>query len=313
MIHSFGENPKKQAAAYLTRLFYPLDEDEQIEIRYKPVSGNGHMQREFAYGTNHALKIIGSLPRPGSDVYVGVAPRQENTGTKEEVHRIQCVWADLDAKDGHTYESRLEQLSGLSLEPSILVWSGGGIHAYWMFEKSESGPEALFQAEQTMARIAKALDGDAVHNRSRILRVPGTYNCKELNNPRPVEMVSLIRCNEYPLEELSEWSAELCGGWKTDTTNAPTTRFTPKDVLADQIRAGSRNSSLTSVAGSLRSRGLDRGTLFSVLLSVNEGKCSPPLPVDEVLSIAKSVFKYDAGTPNYRNSSAKRIFDEGGF
>jgi hypothetical protein len=311
MIDIFQEN-KKQAADFLEMLFYPLDDDEQIEVRYKLVSGNGHMQREFAYSVRHALRIIESLPLPRCDIYFGVAPRMENTGTKEGINRIQCLWADLDAKGGHTRQSRREQISGLSLQPSILVWSGGGFQTYWIFEESESGPHALVQAEQTMARIAKALDGDAVHDYSRILRVAGTYNCKEQNNPRPVEMVPSRRANQYSLQELSEWSVELCGGWETDTPTAPITRSVQKDVLAYPVRDGSRNASLTSVAGSLRSRGLDENSILITLLQVNELSCSPPLPEDEVCRIALSISKYDAGTPRYMNSSATRVFDKGG-
>lgn len=308
----FEENPKEQLAVFLEELFYSLDDDEQIDIRYKTSHDDGHMQRQFAYGVKHAFDIIVSLPRPYCDVYIGIAPRKESTGTKKGIHRLQCLWADLDAKDGHTHESRLEQLCDLSLEPSLLVWSGGGFHAYWTLEESKSGPEALAEAERTMARIANALDGDPVHDRSRILRVPGTFNCKEQSNPRPVETVSLRRANKYPLQELSEWSIELCGGWEMDTSIALAPRSIQKDVLADPIRDGSRNASLTSVAGSLRSRGLDEGTLLSVLLSVNETRCSPPLSEDEVCRIALSISKYDAGTPRYRNSSAKRIFSKGG-
>ncbi len=310
MIDIFQEN-KEQAAEFLEMLFYTLDDDEQIEIRYKKAFGNGHMQREFAYSVRHALKIIESLPLLRCDIYFGAAPRVENTGTKAGINRIQCLWADLDAKDGHTRESRWEQISDLSLQPSILVWSGGGFQPCWMLEESESGPDALFQAEQTMARIAQALDGDAVHDRSRILRLPGTYNCKKRNNPRPVEMVYSIRCNEYSLQQLSEWSAELCGGWEIDTSNAPITRSTRKDVLANQIRDGSRNSSLTSVAGSLRDRGLDEDSILIVLLQVNALRCSTPLPEDEISRICRSISRYPAGQPRYRDSSTRRIRGRG--
>ena len=61
------------------------------------------------------------------------------------------------------------------------------------------------------------------------------------------------------------------------------------------IPAGSRNSTLTSLAGTLRRYGLSVRALEAALLKENETRCVPSLPVREVLAIARSVSRYPSG------------------
>jgi hypothetical protein len=64
---------------------------------------------------------------------------------------------------------------------------------------------------------------------------------------------------------------------------------------------------LASVAGSLRDRGLDEGTIAAVLLEVNRLRCDPPLEATEALRIARSVGRYAVGSPRYRSSPGRRV------
>ena len=57
---------------------------------------------------------------------------------------------------------------------------------------------------------------------------------------------------------------------------------------------GERNSGLTSLAGSMRKRGMGESTICAALLEENKIRCMPPLPEPEVLQIAKSVAGYPA-------------------
>lgn len=64
------------------------------------------------------------------------------------------------------------------------------------------------------------------------------------------------------------------------------------------VKKGGRNSTLASMAGSLRDKGLSVETIRVALLDYNKSHCDPPLPEDEVANIAKSYGRYDAGDPN---------------
>jgi hypothetical protein len=283
--------------------------DERIELRYKLPGAEQKIQREFVRTPDQAASL--ALGKGHShDVYAGVAPRQGNVGTKEGVTRLLKIWGDLDIKGHHTSASRLEQLEGLSCSPSILVWSGGGYHPYWLLEKQAKGSHELHRAERIMARIAEGLDGDAVHDRTRILRVPGTLNHK-YDEPCPVR---LVRCNpeqRYTLDQLEEMTESLPRPEKVKGSGRKTKSFGGKvknDVLSEPICEGRRNTVLASVAGSLRDRGLDEETMKAVLLAVNTTRCEPRLSDAEVERIARSVCKYPAGNPRYMRSSVKRIY-----
>lgn len=60
-----------------------------------------------------------------------------------------------------------------------------------------------------------------------------------------------------------------------------------------KIGAGGRNAALTSVAGSLRRRGLSAEAIRAALLQMNRERCDPPLSHDEVATIAASVGRYE--------------------
>lgn len=59
------------------------------------------------------------------------------------------------------------------------------------------------------------------------------------------------------------------------------------------IPKGQRNSHLTSLAGTMRRRGMGEAAIEAALLTENEERCEPPLPDAEVKSIAQSVGRYE--------------------
>ncbi|MDP9383562.1 MAG: primase alpha helix C-terminal domain-containing protein [Chloroflexota bacterium] len=204
----------------------------------------------------------------------------------------------------------MEQLNSLSCPPSMLVWSGGGYHSYWLLKETSSGEEELARAERVMERIAEGLDGDAVYDRSRILRVPGTLNHKQ-DEPRPVRLVHHDLGQRYTLDQLEKMTESFPKLEKDSEKGKTRGGKVPKDVLIAPVPKDKRNVTLASVAGSLRDRGLDEGTITAVLLEVNRLRCAPPLSEVETKGIARSVSRYPAGTPRYRRSSANRVYSNG--
>jgi len=76
----------------------------------------------------------------------------------------------------------------------------------------------------------------------------------------------------------------------------------PAPAIPDKIRAGERNTTLTSLAGSMRRRGASAAEILAALQVANAERCAPPLPNAEVERIAQSVGKYKpAVTPTPGN------------
>lgn len=71
----------------------------------------------------------------------------------------------------------------------------------------------------------------------------------------------------------------------------------PGVIMPDAINQGSRNQTLTSIAGSLRHRGLSEGAIYAALNIENQRVCVPPLGDDEIRHIAFSVGRYAPAEP----------------
>jgi Primase C terminal 1 (PriCT-1) len=296
-------NPRERIAGmFLEQLLYPLGADERIEIRHKLPGDNHLMRRRFLYDAVEAARY--AIELDGVEVYVGAAPRYGSDGTKAGVRRTNALWTDLDFKDGHTRESRLEQLQMLSCLRALGVATGGGMQHYWLLDRPVESPEELERVELVMQRLAAAMDGDPVHDRSRIMRVPATFNHK-YGEPRPVVMEHYYEDLRYSLEELEAMTEVFA---PETGSHAEKDGKVPREVLCGPIREGGRNVALTSIGGCLRARGLDAETICAVLLEVNRRRCEPPLAKAEVVGIGRSIGRYPPESPRYRRSSAIRVY-----
>jgi len=74
-------------------------------------------------------------------------------------------------------------------------------------------------------------------------------------------------------------------------------RATVAAELPLKIQAGGRNQQLASLAGTLRKRGCTVPEIAAMLQTLNQERCEPPLPADEVEAIARSIGRYAAGAP----------------
>jgi len=301
--HEDHEDLHQKAKQYMDLLHHELAAEERIEVRYREANGSGSMRQQFLSTVEEAVDAAIRFAQT-SDVYVGVAPRRGEDGTKSGVSRIPALWADLDLKGDYTRQRRSEQLKELTCRPSMVVWSGNGYHAYWLLEEPAESKEDLETAERVMGLLAAGLEGDPVQDRSRILRVPGTFNHK-YDEP---QTVLLKRCKpdaRYSLDQILEMAKALP---KISKSAIESVSGVQRDVLNAPISEGNRNAVLASVAGSLRSRGLASETICVVLLEVNRLRCDPPLEESEVLSVGKAISKYPAGEPRYRRPSASRVY-----
>ena len=150
------------------------------------------------------------------DVYTGVGIANQNRArfttqnrcTEEEVSGLAGMWADIDvAHPVHrkpnlppTQEQALATLEEALLEPTLLVDSGHGIQAWWLFEQpwifqtpedQELGRRAAQWWHQHIKGLytARGWTTDSVFNLDRIMRLPGTWNNRVPGERRPVEII----------------------------------------------------------------------------------------------------------------------------
>jgi DNA-binding HxlR family transcriptional regulator len=77
--------------------------------------------------------------------------------------------------------------------------------------------------------------------------------------------------------------------------------------VGKEIRQPGRHRALLSLAGSMRNRGLAGDEIAVVLLAVNEKRCKPPLPTEEVVELARDVARrYQPPPPDVAQARIER-------
>ena len=169
---------------------------------------------------DQAAETAQKLSNQSKDVYFGVGLRREQVyrekngkrylarGENKDVLFLPGFWIDVDIASGAHKERELPQsadeamklVQSFQLPPTIVVHSGHGLHAYWLFNrpiKIESDDErqqaeTLAERFQATIRTEAMKQGWKLDNTSdlaRVLRVPGTINYK--GDPKPVEVIKV--------------------------------------------------------------------------------------------------------------------------
>lgn len=76
-------------------------------------------------------------------------------------------------------------------------------------------------------------------------------------------------------------------------TPRPTRSYAP--MMGNLIPSGARDETLTSLAGSMRRRGMSEEGMLAALRVENTARCQPPLPDSDLRRIARSVAHYEPG------------------
>lgn len=162
----------------------------------------------------------------GLDVYVGVGLSTSDRGptqrcVSDDVAGLTGFWADLDLKsDAHTkaLPSTIEDALSIIPEcmpPTLVIATGNGAHAWWLFEEpyvfddadDRKATAALVSRWQTLLRLRASQRGwafDRLSDLARVLRIPGTVNCKDPGNPKEVSLHSSTD-RRYNLSDFAEY------------------------------------------------------------------------------------------------------------
>jgi len=159
-------------------------------------------RRAFVTTPKDAIDFVEKYGARGSQfgVYFGVGKRIAPTdGGKKNVAALSVLWADLDTvKNGWDTDEVLRTLHALKgpIRPNMVAKSGGGLHLYWMLAEPVEDHALI---ETVNRRLAVVFGGDNVHDVSRILRVPGSFN----NKRKPV-LCEVAYCYHWDRPTLDE-------------------------------------------------------------------------------------------------------------
>jgi hypothetical protein len=140
--------------------------------------------------------------RERGNVYFAIGAQSvrppKGRGKAAGVNSLPGLWSDIDVLGPNhaslalppTIEGAWRILQALPFRPTIVVYTGGGMQAYWLFrepwkldtEKEQKKAKALSRAFQEWLQRAAIQQGwtiDGTADLCRLLRLPGTYNRKQ--------------------------------------------------------------------------------------------------------------------------------------
>ena len=104
------------------------------------------------------------------------------------------------------------------------------------------------------------------------------------NTGEPYEIVSTADIVEAPI-----WLIDWIKGQRVEK------KISDASDDTEPIPDGKRNTTLASIAGRLRNAGLDREGIVASLRRINSARCHPPLPEEDIETIAGSISRYPVG------------------
>jgi len=207
------EDLHNKAKPFLKTLFSKALKKGLGEIEIRTFSDKQPTRQFFSNSIATVIDYINAPCNSGIDIYFGVNPRAGRGGKKKNVHYVTSFHAEIDyGEDGHkkesqydTYDEAFEAIKSFSHQPTMIIHSGGGFHCYFVLNKpiavDECGVEVL---ENINKSLSLELGGDSgTHDIARILRIPDTFNYKEQDNPREVEII-LDDGPKYKFEDLAQ-------------------------------------------------------------------------------------------------------------
>jgi RepB DNA-primase from phage plasmid len=212
---------------------------------------------------------------------------------KENLAELICLHADLDFKGiDNTREEIEAAIKRLPLRPHLVVFSGHGLHCYWLFDKAlPANEENIARVERLLKQLANVLAGDpAVCECSRLMRLPGTHNTKG-GEWVAVETISK-RPGSYSLSRLEAWLSDA----------KPVLRRRPKDN-------GARGRPKNGKRGRVRFDDGDSDDPFAVFGKENTIKA--PVDVEERLAEMHHHGSGDSGIHNTQLSVTAALLTRG--
>ncbi|MEZ4666538.1 MAG: DNA-primase RepB domain-containing protein [Anaerolineae bacterium] len=149
-------------------------------------------------------------------------------GGLSEVAALPAFYTDIDG----LADATLIRLREARLPPSVIVDSGGGVHAYWLLEEPIAD---LHTARLVLQGLAQTFGGDRL-SPAQSLRLPGTVNTKPERNGTWCHLID-ISDRRYSLSDFQIFAqpGSHSRGWQT--TEQAVTQTSNRNLNTELIQA----------------------------------------------------------------------------
>ena len=175
---------------------------------------------------------------------------------------------DIDVKNDQPGRASWKEFAnGRDIDTYTIRTPSGGEHRYYKWD-----PALDF------TKIQELLPGvEAIGNR-QCATIPGSFYASG---------GQYVVTSDVPIAPPPAWLVEKIRQHKPKQKAAA-----GGDPAGGKIAPGERNAALTSLAGTMQRRGVSPEATYAALRIENDTRCDPPLPLEEVKSIVKSVLRY---------------------
>jgi hypothetical protein len=206
-----GKTRNEIGQDFLRALFEPIPADSAIEIRRKKPLDQGTRQ---SFHVNAAAIQVEKFALD-ENVWMGCVLRKAGSSTGKEIDLTfaPTAWADFDHVEDVKKPQIVENLKRFAHPATLIVDSGGGVHAYWRFDRmlDMSSDTQRIYLREVVYGLAERLGSDlTVHDPTRVLRVAGTFNpgngiTKVYAPPREVKVLHYDPKAVYAVGDLSQY------------------------------------------------------------------------------------------------------------
>lgn len=147
------------------------------------IKNNQTDTRFYRYG-NDLTRAITDITKlnVSTNIYARITPLQHlpkaGRGLAKDSLGSSVVWCDLDCYDPQQKTAALDALRSFSSPPTLIVDSGGGLHAYWLLNSFLCDLATIEAHNRWLYQQFTDQQSDTVFDLARILRLPATFNLK---------------------------------------------------------------------------------------------------------------------------------------
>jgi hypothetical protein len=199
---------------------------------------------------NDLARELASLNQQGAGIFVTVNKTDLSGRAERNIKEVRALFADSDSGPIRFPDG--------SPEPSVVVQSIGGQHAYWLVERGSVELDA-FSAIQHGLAIRLGTDTN-VKGLPQVMRLPGFYHRK--GEPKMVSLISADPTKVYV-------ASDLIDGLSIDPQSGESNvvEFTQDDLKSKQANKLERCSAyMAKLSAAVEGQGGDKATLLAAMV-----------------------------------------------
>jgi len=174
-------------------------------------------RHKFVESIDDIQLAVSQFNEEKQNIFVALSSFSSYSRKADDAVYVRSFFVDLDVGEGKGYDTKSEASQAVdsfveraNLPPPIKIDSGGGIHAYWLFDEDIPAAEWKPYAEKFKDLcIKKGLKIDPVvtADLARILRCPNTFNLKT-DPPVPTKIID-GPLSVYDFKEFQDYLGEI--------------------------------------------------------------------------------------------------------